>query len=308
MFYKNRSRSHEFARKLFENEKGPLAPFLLLTQTSCAHVLRPACLQPALGRKSATRHSLFGGFGDEDFHPAVGRTSGGGTVIGHRLARTVAFDADAVHGDAMLYQVVAGGVGAVERQRVVDGIATGVVGMADDAHRGDRVLLQGGGKAVQHRSQVGLDGIAAAVERYIAGDVELQLVIAGLADADAGTLRCLFHRFFLFLHVLRPQIAAARADGRAHYRAGGGTAAGMAAGSSRADQCAETGTDRRTGAGGFLGLVHVGATGQAAECEGKQQHAGNGLFHDGIDSSETGCDVKRRVAGLNSGPAGDNTR
>src|SRR5690606_40855442 len=68
-------------------------------------------------------------FGDEDFHAAVLRATAGRAVVRHRLARAAAVDADAAGGDAARDQVVAGGSGAVDRQRVVDRVAAGAVGV-----------------------------------------------------------------------------------------------------------------------------------------------------------------------------------
>src|SRR5574338_1172879 len=242
---------------------------------------RPVRAEAAAGapgtwrRGSLTRRRLA----DEDLHPAVLGAAGVGGIVGERLVGAPAVDADAVGGDAPLLQVIAGGRGAVDRQGVVDGVRTGAVGVADDPYRGHRVLVQGGGQAVEHRAHVRLDVVAAGVEGDVAGDVELQLVVGGLGDAHAGAGGGLLHGGLLLLHVLGPQIAAARAEGRADGRARGRALALVAAGGQRADGRARHCADGRAGAGVALGLAHGGATGGAAGGEGEVGQADEGFFH-----------------------------
>jgi hypothetical protein len=65
----------------------------------------------------------------------------------------------------------------------------------------------------------------------VAGDVEFQAVVGGLADGHAGAHGGLLHRGFLVLHFLGPDIAAAGADSAAQDCARGralGAAGGRA--------------------------------------------------------------------------------
>ena len=151
--------------------------------------------------------------------------------------------------------------------------------MADDGHRGHRVLVQRGGETVEHRAHVGLDRIAADVEGDVCGDVHLELVVGGLADADAGTRSGLLHLGALLLHVLRPQITAARAQCRADGSTGGGALALVTAGSGGTDQATRHGADRSAHAGVTLGFVHVGAAAQASHCKRDCGKGDDDFFH-----------------------------
>jgi hypothetical protein len=90
------------------------------------------------------------------------RASDIGVVIGHRLARAFAGDVDARCRHAAAGEVVAHAVGALDRQRVVDGVAAGAVGVANNAHAHRRIEPLR--ELVEHRPHLRLDVGAADVE------------------------------------------------------------------------------------------------------------------------------------------------
>src|SRR5690606_1582646 len=150
---------------------------------------------------------LFLRFGDENFHPAVAGAVGFAIVGSDRLVGAAPVDGEAVHRHAAAGQIVAGAGGAVDRERVGDGVGAGAVGMADHGDQGGRVLVQAAGEFIQDRAEVRLDVGAADVERDVAGNVELEPVVLGLADLDAGALGGLFHLAFLLFHAAGPNVA-----------------------------------------------------------------------------------------------------
>ena len=141
--------------------------------------------------------------------------------------------------------------------------------MADDLHRGGRVGHQRLRKAIQDRLEVGQDGCAVDAERDVAGDVQLQQVLAGLRHLHTGTSRGFFHGALLLFHLARPDVGADTGDGAtdqrtiAHALATGGIAA-----QSGTDGCA----DARPGGRAPLGVVHAGASRH-------QQGHGHGRHH-----------------------------
>src|SRR5690606_37217688 len=79
---------------------------------------------------------LGSAFAHKDFHAAVAATAFGRVVGGHGLHGATAFHVDAAAVHTLGGEVVAGGFRTVQRQRVVDGVAAGAVGVAHDAHIG----------------------------------------------------------------------------------------------------------------------------------------------------------------------------
>ena len=142
----------------------------------------------------------------------------------------------------------------MQRQRIVDGVGTGAVGMADDAHFGIRVVAQAVGEAVQDGGEIAGDVRAAGGEGNVAGDVQLELVVRRLGHAHARALGRGFHLALLLLEVLRPDVRAQSADASADQ----GALAGMAA---------------RDGAdGGTAQGTHASASGRAARGVGHAVH------------------------------------
>ncbi|MNV91847.1 hypothetical protein D3C71_1863880 [compost metagenome] len=125
--------------------------------------------------------------------------------------------------------------------------------MAHDAHIGVHVVAQAIGEAVKHRSEVALDVGAAGVERDVAGNVELELVVLRLRHGNARALRRGFHLALLLFHVLRPDVGAQGAHTRAHQRARAGLAA-----RGRAEHRAGQRTHARTRGRAALGVGHAG--------------------------------------------------
>ena len=103
------------------------------------------------------------GLAHKNFYAAVTRTAFCSAIGGDRLVGATAFRLNAAAADAALHQIVTRAVGTVERQRVVDGIRTGAVGMADDAHLSIGAAAQAFGKAVQNGRKVALDVVATCI-------------------------------------------------------------------------------------------------------------------------------------------------
>jgi len=194
----------------------------------------------------------------------------GSGVEGHELPRSPAFTMAL----GLSWRGQSGLELGADGQRVVDGVGAGVVGVADDAHFGIRVVAQARGELVEDRLEVGLDVGPAGVERNVAGNLQLQLVVGRLGHRHAGALGGLLHLLLLVFHALRPQVAAARADGRADGRARSDGAA--VAARERADGCTRQRTRARTDAGGLLGLRHVGT---AAEQDAGRDDGQSELLH-----------------------------
>ena len=104
------------------------------------------------------------------------------------ITRAVAVDRDAALRDAACGEIAACAGRAVERQRVVDGVAAGAVGMADDVDVGLGIAGQVLRELVQHRAQAGLDVGLADVEGDVARDLQLEPVVLRPRDLDAGAL------------------------------------------------------------------------------------------------------------------------
>ncbi|EWS59523.1 hypothetical protein Y694_02649 [Methylibium sp. T29-B] len=197
-------------------------------------------------------------------------------------------------------QIVAHALRAVDRQRVVDRVAAGAVGVADHAHLQRRVVGQAVGKAVEHGAQFGLDGRLAGVEGDVARHVELELVVGGARHVDAGALRGLLHRAALLFHLLGPHVAGHRAAQRADRRAGGRAFLAVA------DQHAGHRTDGRADAGALGGvlllLAHVGAAagqqrgrGERDDRERGDRGAGGGDRHgNSFEVQDRLCTARRR--------------
>jgi len=182
---------------------------------------------------------------------AVLRAAGIGRVAGHRLARAAAFGADDARIGAARHQVVAHAVGALLRQRVVDGVGAGRVGVADHQHFGARLLAQALCELVQDRAQARLQVGAAGFKGNVVGDVQLELVVRRLRDLHAGAGGGGLHLLALVFHVLRPGVAAGRARCGRRADVAGRIAAPRGHGT-------DAGADARVA----LGFGHVGATGQ----------------------------------------------
>src|SRR5690606_22611073 len=126
-------------------------------------------------------------------------------VVGSdRFTRTAAFDHETAGSNTLADQIIARAGGALYRQRIIDRIGTRTVGMADDGNGGRRIVDQAGGELVEYRPEIGFDGRAAGIKGNVAGNLELELIVSGLTDGDAGAGGSRFHLLFLFLHFLRP--------------------------------------------------------------------------------------------------------
>ena len=166
-------------------------------------------------------------------------------------------------------------MGAALRQRIVDGVGAGVVGVAVDGQRGVGVLgqgLRGGGQGVL---RVGVQRGAVGGEGNVFRHHQFDLVAVAF-HIHAGVGQAFAQFFLLVVHVA--------ADARADRAAGqGGVARAFAA----VGQCADDAAGRRAAEsvhGGFAGfLCAVGVGNAAAEHQGR----GNGddsnrveQFHD----------------------------
>ena len=185
----------------------------------------------------------------------------------------------------MGHEVVACGIGTVERQRIVDGVGAGVVGVADDGHIGDRVLVQGLGQAVQDGAHVAVEHGRVGGEACIGRHVDLQAVVGGLADLHGRAGSGLFHGSLLLLHVVGPQIPASGTQGCTD----GCTAQRVAARMGVADHGTCQGTQTRADGGGTAGLGHgvstvaVGGTAsQKGSGEGTSGEGCKRFVHEGI--------------------------
>src|SRR5690606_2132916 len=196
----------------------------------------------------------------EDLDPAIAGTSRRRGIVGDRLVGAAAVDLDAAAVDAARDEVVARAGRAAHRQRIVDRVIAGAVGVADDRHDRVRMLVERLREAIEHGAQGRIDLRAVGGERNIARDFQAQAVVRRLAHADAGALGGLLHRLALLLHVARPDIAAQRAGGRADHGAAPRPAAGARdrATAHRARDRADAGA----GGGALLGLAHAGAAAQ----------------------------------------------
>jgi len=232
--------------------KGPLRAGLFVG--GC----RPGAQRPA--DRSSARRSLRRRLGHVDLDPAVLRPARRRGVVGDRLVRAATVDRDARRVDAAPSEILARVGRAVDRQRVVDRVGAGDVGVPDDAHGGCRVRVQRLREAVENRLEIGLDVGATGVERDVARNLELQLVVGGLRNAHAGAGRSLLHRLLLVFHALGPDVGADAAGRCAEHRAGARRAAAAThrAAQRRAHHGADTGADR----GALLGFGHVGAARQ----------------------------------------------
>ncbi len=123
-------------------------------------------------------------------------------------------------------------------------VGAGAVGVAHDAH--DHAAAIGGQalrEGVEHRAQLRLEGGAVAVERDVAGDVHLQLVVVECAldfDRGGGGGLC-SHGSLLLLHALGPQVAGDSASSRTD----GGAADGVVTTGGVANDGASDGTQAR---------------------------------------------------------------
>jgi hypothetical protein len=160
------------------------------------------------------------------------------------------------------------------------------------------------GKAVQYWGKVWANIVAAGFKGYIAGDFEFQLIIRSLSDCDAGTFGGLFHRLFLFLHALRPEITHTRADGCAYHGTGTGARRAIATAHPADDG---TGRSANTSSGGraFLGFTHVCTTAQSRNGDSNGNNAGVALFHlNFLEDFGVGGDSHPMVLTLYSSTAG----
>ena len=73
-------------------------------------------------------------FGDENFNATIACTTCCITIAGDRFAAATAVNMDTLWRNATTSEVIAGARSAVEGQWVIDGIAAGAIGMADDGH------------------------------------------------------------------------------------------------------------------------------------------------------------------------------
>src|SRR5690606_13475719 len=109
-------------------------------------------------------------------------------------------------------QVVTRARSAVQRQRIVDRVGAGVVGMADNGDGRRRIVDQPGREAIEDGAEVAVDFGTAGGEGNIAGDVQLQAIVRRLRDFDTGAARGFFHLAALVFHAAGPDVAGDRAD------------------------------------------------------------------------------------------------
>ena len=189
-------------------------------------------------------------FCKEDLDPTVLRPAVGGGIGGDWLSFASAVDHYATPVNTVGRKVVAGRLGTLQRQGVVDGIGADVVGVPDDAHFGIGLARQPAGELVQNRPQVGLDVGSAGVERHITGNLQLELVVLRLGNRHTGALGGTLHRGLLVGHVFGPDVTT----GRSHRTADHGSL-GTATDHRPGDRT-DTGTNGRIA----LRLAHVSAT------------------------------------------------
>jgi hypothetical protein len=132
--------------------------------------------------------------------------------------------------------------------------------MADDAHQHRRV--QALRELLEHRPQFGLERGGVEIERQVAGNIHLELIVGGALDFDAGARGGALHGRALVFHALAPQIAGDRADRAADQRTGAGTSA-----CGRADHGAGHSPDAGAGGGALLPFAQavVGCTARHRE-------------------------------------------
>jgi hypothetical protein len=228
----------------------------MATTSNAASVWVPATasIVPNLFLRGAL--ALF--LSDVNFDAAVAGATGTIIVRCDRIVLAPARYREARRSHAPGAQVIAGVCRAVDRQGIIERIAAGIVGMADDGHRGGRMLDQRVAEAIQNGPEIRFDIRAIGIKRDVAGDFQLQAIISRLADLDAGALGCLFHRPFLIFHAVRPDIADHGASRATQYGAACRaipTAAARCTAEDGAEACADAGTRGRA----LLGRRHISA-------------------------------------------------
>src|SRR5450830_1551085 len=101
---------------------------------------------------------------DKNLYATILCTIGFGRIRHQRLMRTSSVNMETPGGSTSRGQIVTRARCALHRQGIVDGVAAGTVGVADNRHRRRRIFIQRGGKTVQHGTEVGLDIRPAAIE------------------------------------------------------------------------------------------------------------------------------------------------
>src|SRR5699024_5818916 len=109
-------------------------------------------------------------------------------------------------------------------------------------------------------TEIRFDLGAPGIEGNVGGDLELEPVILGLADLNAGAAGSLLHFLALLFHAVGPDIAD---DGTGHTTDHGTLAGTVAATAVRgtADDGAEARTNASAGGSAALSRGHIGATG-----------------------------------------------
>src|SRR5690606_15752153 len=141
-----------------------------------------------------------------DLHAPVASPPARGGVLRDRLAAAAAVDLDLSDRHAARDEIVPGAGGAVDRERIVDRVVTGAVGVSDDLHHRTRVGDKRLREPVEDRPGVAADVGTVHVEGDVAGDVQHEQVLVRAHHLDAGALGRVLHGALLLLHAGGPDV------------------------------------------------------------------------------------------------------